>query len=340
MTLRVLRDEPLRSRTFAEDPGLRTAFPRLAYYASMWSYYEAATNTTPEDLSFVEVDGNGLPAFGFLGGSDSSGVSFFGTPAIAEFADSSPGTRRDRLGGEIAEEVTRDLNEVGSSRLTVRLLSTSSVLTGFDQVLLSAGARTQLQFSAEADLTFSEENIWSSLRPRYRSFINRGRKAFEVDIVNAERPEKSVFDSYRALHLEVSGRQTRPDRSWDEMYRRLEQDEALLLVARLENRPVAATFVTKFGGLAVYASGAYVRDLGNFPVSHWPMYASMLAAKQAGCSRFVIGAGYFDRSVEVPEKLQSIANFKRGFATEIIMHRQYVLESSRSGDGGEKNGEE
>ena len=97
MTLRVLRDEPLRSRTFAEDPSLRTAFPRLAYYASMWSYYEAATNTTPEDLSFVEVDGNGLPAFGFLGGSDASGVGFFEAPAIAEFADSSHGMPWDRL---------------------------------------------------------------------------------------------------------------------------------------------------------------------------------------------------------------------------------------------------
>lgn len=338
MTLRVLGEEPRRSRMFAEDLGLRTAFPRLAYYASMWSYYEAATNTTPRDLSLVEVDGNGLPAFGFLGGSDTSGVSFFGTPAIAEFADLGPGMRQDRLGREVAEEIIRDLNRVRASTLTVRVLSRSSVLAGFDHVLLSAGAKTQLQFSAEVDLTLPEERIWSSLRSRYRSLINRGRKTFEVDIVSAERPEKSVFDSYRALHREVAGKQTRSDESWDEMYRRLVHDEALLLVARLEDRPVAATFVTKFGGLAVYASGAYVRDLGNFPVSHWPMYASMLAAKQAGCSRFIIGAGYFDASVETPEKLQSIANFKRGFATEILMHRQYVLESSTSGDGGEKNG--
>ena len=332
MTLRVLRDEPLRSRTFAEDLGLRTAFPRLAYYASMWSYYEAATSTTPADFSFVEADGNGLPAFGFLGGSDASGVGFFGTPAIAEFADSSHGMRWDRLGRAVAADIIGHLNETPASTLNVGVLSKSSVLTGFEHALLFAGARTLTQFSAEVDLTLPEAAIWSSLRKSYRSLINRGRVAFEVDVVDANRPDAFIFDTYRQLHLQVAGRQTRPDKSWDEMYRRLVNDEALLLVARCDKRPVAATYVAKFGNLAVYASAAYVRDLGSFPVSHWPLYASILAAKHSGCSRFLLGPGYLDIGVPGSQKSQSVEAFKRGFATEVVGNRRYILVSNQWAD--------
>ena len=335
MTLRLLRDAPTRGLSFVDETSLRTAFPRLAYYASMWPYYEAATDTTPEDSSLVETDEQGSPAFGFLAGNAGFGASFFGSPAIAEFTESGHDIRRDRLGRAVAEEVIRLHSETKPSPLTVRVLSDSSRLTGFDLALLSAGARTQPQFSAEVDLTLREEEIWSSLRRSYRSLVNRGREALKVEVADVNRPEKSVFDTYRLLHSEVAGRQTRPARSWDEMWQRVAQNQALLLVARLDGRPVAATFVTKFGGLAVYASGAYVRDLGKFPVSHWPLYASILAAKGAGCSRFLLGSAYFDQAVSVSEKLRSIASFKRGFATEIVMHREYVLgtEGERDGDG-------
>lgn len=333
MKLHELRDAASGSRSFADDTDLRAAFPRLAYYRSMWAYYEAATQTTPEDLSLLETDDDGLPTFGFLAGKADSAVSFFRTPAIAELADSGHGIRRDRLGRAVAEEVIGLHSETDSSPLAVCVLSDSSRLTGFDLALLSAGARTQSQFSAEVDLTWPEEAIWSSIRPRYRSLINRGRRILEMEEANVDRPDRAVFDTYRLLHREVAGEQTRPDRSWDEMWQRIAQDQAQLLVARLDGRPVAATFVTTFGDLAVYASGAYVRDLGNFPVSHWPMYASILAAKRSGRSRFLLGAAYFDQAVEASEKLRSIANFKRGFATEVVLHRQYVLGTERGGDG-------
>lgn len=120
------------------------------------------------------------------------------------------------------------------------------------------------------------------------------------------------------------------------MFQRVARDQALLLVARLDGRPVAATLVTKFRGIAVYASGAYVRDLGKFPVSHWPLYASILAAKRSGCYRFLLGPAYYDQAFRVSEKLRSIANFKRGFATEIVMHREYLLGTEWESDGDSK----
>lgn len=107
------------------------------------------------------------------------------------------------------------------------------------------------------------------------------------------------------------------------MYRLISQGRAQLVVADLAGRPVAATYFMRLGRLALYASGAYVRDLGKFPVSHWPLYASMLHARGAGVERLVLGTAFYGTDVESSSKERSIAAFKRGFATTIAARRSY-----------------
>jgi lipid II:glycine glycyltransferase (peptidoglycan interpeptide bridge formation enzyme) len=111
------------------------------------------------------------------------------------------------------------------------------------------------------------------------------------------------------------------------MYDLLATGRAQLALARIGDRPVAATYLMRFGRLALYASGAYVRDLGKFPVSHWPLYASMLAAKQSGIDRLVLGTVFHATSSGSLPKERSIAAFKLGFATRVVARRSYDIES-------------
>jgi hypothetical protein len=295
----------------------------------MWSYYEAATGCRPADFGMVETDADGHPRAVLIATRDERKIDFFGSPSILEFAPQSNAREGGQLGGEVARRLL-EACESHQLELSVRLISERSVLEGFDHQVLAAGARTLAAYSSEVDLTLTEDAIWSSLRSRFRSYVNKGRRALELQTSNAESVNRELFTLYRGLHREVAGRITRPTQSWDEMQERLERGEAELQVAFLAERPVAATFVASLGEVAVYASGAYVRDLGNFPVSHWPMYSAILSAQRRGHSRFIVGAGYYDRETAASAKLQSIAQFKRGFATSVVHHRQYNFDSRTS----------
>lgn len=161
------------------------------------------------------------------------------------------------------------------------------------------------------------------MRKSFRSLINAGRRDLRIEFVGKGDPDRDRFEIYRSLHREVSGRVTRPAQSWEVMYELLKAGRAQLVLAHLEERPVAATYFMRFGRLAVYASGAYARDLGKFPVSHWPLYALMLEAKRTGIERLILGPVFLESNPVSSPKEKSIAAFKLGFATRVLAQRTY-----------------
>ena len=306
------------------------SFPYVAVDASLWRYYEAATASAPLDLSAVEHDSvSGGPIAAMVAAHDQDAIGFFGRAATFELARDVSRSAVPATGVAIAETL-RDRCRTEGDRLHAQVVGDSAVLSGFETVLLGSGASASVEFSAEVDLTLDEGQLWRNVRRRYRPFINAGRRDLRIEIVNQDEPDHGLFEVYRNLHREVAGRETRPRGSWDVMYELLEEGRGQLVLAYMDERPIAATYLMLFGRHAIYASGAYVRDLGKYPVSHWPLYASILEAKRAGVERLALGSVFLETDAHSTAKERSIGEFKRGFATEIVARRTYRLEASDS----------
>ncbi len=306
------------------------SFPQVAFDASLWGYYEAATASAPLDLSDVEHDPmSGGPSAALVAAHDKDAIGFFGRAATFELARDVSRQALPATGEAIAETL-RDRCRSEGDRLHAQVVGNSAVLSGFERVLLGSGATTSVDFSAEVDLTLDEEQLWRNVRRRYRPFINAGRRDLRLEIVNHDQPDHGRFEVYRNLHREVAGRETRPRESWDVMYELLKEGRGQLVLAYLDERPIAATYLMRFGRHASYASGAYVRDLGKYPVSHWPLYASILEAKRDGVERLTLGSVFLETDAHSTAKERSIGEFKRGFANEIVARRTYRLEASDS----------
>ena len=321
------RKEPLEGRhLYLSEAEIAAAFPYAALDASLWRYYVAATSTEPADVSAIERDRRtGDPVAGLVAAEGSDDVAFFGRAATFEFASELAPRDIPAVGRRLAEELRDRARQTGRA-LMARAGNDTPVLTGFERVLLATGASASLEFSAEADLRLTEDQLWGNFRQSLRSRINTGRRELTIELVDETAPDRERFEVYRSLHREVAGRVTRPAASWDVMHELLTEGRAQLILAHLGERTVAATYFMRFGRLALYASGAYVRDLEKFPVSHWPLYASMLAAKHSGVERLVIGPVFLENDPHATPKERSIGAFKVGFATEVRTFRTYVLQ--------------
>lgn len=312
---------------FMERPDLAEGLPLTAYFGSMWNYYIDTTITVPEPFCVYETGSHGRPMAGIIAGIDERSLNFFGSPAVLEIPDTGNAFRQQQ-GKLIAREIMR-LRELHGTNLDVRLVTNSAQLTGADQVFLQAGATAGIAYVGEVDLKQDEEDIWKALRKNVRSQIRVGRAGMRILRAHDLDDPTEAFEFYRALHREVAGRVTRPAESWHAMFSRVLQGRADLQLGFIESRLVAATLVTYFGKIAVYASGAYARDLGNFPVSYWPVFASILAAKEIGCTKYIIGASFpptpSNAGVSNYEKTKTIAQFKRNFATSIMSQRTYIM---------------
>lgn len=315
------------ANAFMETPVVQRVLPLGAYFGSMWNYYTQSTTTDPVPCCVYETDRDGRPVAGIVAGTLDRSLNYFGSPAVLEFSEtgSTPSLQRGKI---VAREMLR-MREAHGTDLNVRLVTNSAQLTGADQAFLQAGATAGIAYVGEVDLKQDEGDIWESLRKNVRSQIKIGRTSMRLLRASDLDDPSEAFELYRTLHREVAGRVTRPAESWQVMLSRVLQGRADLQIAFIESRAVAATLVTHFGDIAVYASGAYVKDLGNFPVSYWPVFASILAARELGCTRYILGASFPPSSSDTGApsygKAQGIARFKSKFATSIITQRTYCM---------------
>ena len=129
---------------------------------------------------------------------------------------------------------------------------------------------------------------------------------------------------FKKLHEEASGRQTRPNKTWETQFLMIQNKGAFLVNAYLDDKLVSGCFITHDTTNALYAVAATNRTLmeQGMPLNHATLYQAILRAKEIGCARFMLGDvtdGYVNESAD--NKYLSIAAFKRGFATEIEIEK-------------------
>jgi len=183
---------------------------------------------------------------------------------------------------------------------------------------MQRGARVALQHEMFIDLSLDMSIIKSGLRKSYKSLITSGNKLWQVDVLAGD--GRGVWNEFRELHLAIAGRATRSDSSWDLQYEAICHEAAFLVYLRdRDGRMVGGGFFETTHDEALYAVGAYDRNLFDKPLGHVVQYRAIEEMKARKIRWYKIGLRPYPADIPSPTaKELSIAEFKQGFATHIL----------------------
>jgi hypothetical protein len=201
----------------------------------------------------------------------------------------------------------------GSSRVTLQDDAGADAPSALGEACRKRGYASAPHVDGYADLTGGEEGLRKSLRKRFKSFLNWGKDNLDLKIFARDSADRALFQRYQEFHFSVAGRTTRPQVSWDIMANWIAAGHGELILGSLEGKLVTGIMVVDGMSAAYYASGVNDRSRFDKPLAHWPMWLSMLHARERGMTLFDFGDLPLEGAASAKEV--NIGYFKRGFAT-------------------------
>jgi hypothetical protein len=264
-----------------------------------------------EDCSF-QVSGPGGPVVRVRATRGGDALGYWAFPMV--FACRAGAEPKHVKGGISAalDHLGETAKAAGLSRLIIGTEADSSP-GPLAATLVDRLAEGTIQATAMIDLTRPAEALRADIRDSYRSLTNWGSRSITMTYVTAAQPDRALFDLFPAFHAKVAGR-ARSAEYWDVYWREIVAGRAELALGFLEDGAlVAGSVVVWADDTAYYASGVYDRDQFDKPLGHWPLWSTILRAKEMGLSRFDLGD--IPAQGHANDKEISIAFFKRGFTS-------------------------
>jgi len=239
----------------------------------------------------------------------------FGSPLCEPFSTRNRFT--SPLSGSIVTSTVSELVELSSASecsIELRLMEDGSLT---DLGVWASRKFSILGCSVEMSVSLSkeEEGRWMQLRPRYRTYVRRDSSKFEFSLFTSTDP--SGIDALRELHLRAAGRSTRSIETWERQRDAIVRGEAFVVLAALDGRDVGGSLVHHSSTEAVYAVGAFDRDLmaDGLAIGHcvqWRIWQTLVHNFDIG--RYILGTRLINQS-DNDGKSAAINQFKDGFST-------------------------
>lgn len=183
---------------------------------------------------------------------------------------------------------------------------------------LSANPKCFIQRELFLDVRGDMSEVKSNFRKSYKALISSGMKMWRVEILRTADP--IIWAKFRQLHLVVSGRVTRSDKTWQIHLLDIENGTGFLVyLSNEQNEMVGAGFFNTTRDEGLYAVAAYRRDLFDKPLGHVVQYCAIEEFKARGIDWYRIG--YRPYLIDTPQpsaKEISIGEFKQGFASHFF----------------------
>ena len=276
----------------SSDP-LRSALAR--------EYFDAYHNGNYQDISLT-VETGVTPVLHLQCWFYGSSASYFGMPArLYALNDAVPDSTLDFLFSEfcrVAKE--REIKSV--------MVYTTPALSAYFKGCKST---VETKRSAWIDLTQTPDKIRQGLRKSYKSLVNWGLRSLDMRVIDWRDANAALFSQFNEFHVQVSGRQTRSEQTWDIQWQMILKNQAFLLLCFLEGRLVSGNLIAHSDVEAYYGVGVYDRALmaEGKPMAHGSLFRAILECKNRGIARFVLG----ETTAGVSVKEDNIALFKTGF---------------------------
>jgi hypothetical protein len=241
-------------------------------------------------------------------------------------------SRSDRnVDGDIVRALEETGRTLGCGSIRIADPGRAPDLDSLGRHLLNRRAEPRLRLIAIADLMRDEGTLRGGLRKSFRSLVNWGSRELRMQYVTAAAFDAEAFESFRAFHVRISGRETRSRESWNIQAEMIRAGRGELLLSHLDGHGlVSASLFLDTGSTATYGVGVYERDLFEKPLSHAPLFTGMLRAKERGQTLFVIG-DVPPASGAATDKEFSIGQFKSGFSDTLLMTVDWTLSIAPTG---------
>jgi FemAB family protein len=210
-------------------------------------------------------------------------------------------------------------NHVNLKSLETVIFSNDKLyIQNWQMQLLRLGGSCSILHELFVNLNLELNEIKSNFRTSYKSLINSGEKLWKVKIL--DKPDRFIWNEFKQLHFCVSGKKTRSDETWDLQFESVKNNTSILIYLQDSmNKMVGAGLFDFSKDEAIYAVGAYNRDLFDKPLGHIVQFHAIQELKKRNLKWYKIGIRHYVNDFNSPStKEVSIGEFKEGFATHIL----------------------
>lgn len=166
------------------------------------------------------------------------------------------------------------------------------------------------------------EAIFKKFRKGTKSEIKTAMKNnLESKIFDSKNISREKFELYKGIHFQASGRQTRPDATWDLMFDWVKSGQSILSLTYQDDEAISAQLINTYRNKAFYHSGATLpsnsRQRGVGHLAQWEIIKYLCG----------LDFQYYDLGLNmhsalsqevVDSKLLGISKFKAGFGALIF----------------------
>ncbi len=208
---------------------------------------------------------------------------------------------------------------------TVKALQTKCRLPGnteqWFRKCMENGAQADLICELYTDLGLELDDIHRQIRKCYHSLINKAAVLWNAEVLTSVSVEQ--FELFHRKHIEVAGRVTRSQETWDLQREMINSGHAFLVMLTDQNNGFVGGGLFEYSrDESLYSVGVYDRELFDRPVSHLVQWTAIRHMKELGLKRYKIGQRFYPGKTgnlrEPTEKELSISYFKEGFATDFL----------------------
>lgn len=280
-------------------------------------YYKAYFGEHYKDYSLVAFDKKDF-YIGFICFTNDSTHSLFGEP-IEIFDINCDETTLGVAYNEFYAKLERIATDGGASKI-VYSEHDRTVARFFEKMT----EQPKIKFEAYINLALPIDNIKMNVRKSYKSLVNWGCKNLDINIYDLNNITNEIFEEFHQFHVQVSGRITRSDRTWELQCQAIKDGKATYVSGRLSGELVAGVFTTYGNTIAYYGVAVNNRELmaQNMPLGHVVLLESIIKAKNDGIEIFILG----DVTPADDEKNNAITKYKRGFTNTIRDRRSYAID--------------
>lgn len=271
------------------------------YYSNYFSYDNYV------DLSY-QIIYEGKVACVFRGGVRNNKLSYYDMSSVSYVAKEFINTEVEKHFFSHfkkmikKEEITEVLlKETNSGLVTRYLCDKVSSITNFESII---------------DLTKTEEQIFFALDKSCKHPINWGKKNLELKIYDHTNVTEELIEEFRLYHINIAGKETRSKQTWVDQYNSVKLQKGFVITASINNEVIHYSFYLHNKKHCYYGVSASDRDLFDKPISHYPLYAAIIKAKQEGCNVFLVGQIYGPNNNVTPKE-KNIGKYKKIFANNV-----------------------
>ena len=182
-----------------------------------------------------------------------------------------------------------------------------------------------VQNTSVIDLEVNEELLMKNMSKFQRKNIKKAlKKNIKIEIINDKSSNNEViknWELFRNAHINEAGKETRPRETWDQMLENLKNGNAVLFIAKVQNKYLAYLFCGEFNKMAFGWSQVNISFFEKeFSPRHLLEWSAIQYFKKENFIYYDVGLRYYgDQIFYFPsDKELSISQFKERYGGSMM----------------------